>query len=835
MINEENLNKMYESILKEQELTTKELNECGFNSRDLATLIESGKLERIRRGYYSLRSIDDLFHYGKKLISMEENGKATACFEKCYELEPNHLETCFQLFLTCIQNRNYEKAFEYFERIYNTDNIYYTRDNNFYLYLLSMITKVPENHSQYAKFLKRGDIKIAVNDKRHKDIPAQNNIRILSLNQKFVLALKKINELTDQYEKVSIQDMITITLINQAREEQYRRRKHIIKLVNKKQYDEVIEYLETFQEQHNLSVAERYTLTLAKDLTGIIKTGIIPRKQALKTKNLSNAISGKNYELALKLSSKHIRKSNIEANSNVVYILLTEIQNLIDKKKETSSVKKENIEKPVKIEQEEKKQVIQQNTTIKLPSCREPFADIIGYLIKNDLDTSFRTLRNYLSNIRKTQYEFLIIDLIKISLIEKDSAFTKPMIALTYVSKEKFEFNISEYILNFYESLAQNEFEKARIYLDIISKSNNLGQDCTLTESLETVLNNTEKKLNYQENNELLNKVEQSLLTVKNNSIPLTVESPFDEKTPSTKQEVPSKKSPIKELPLSKNKDYNDYEFINQKLETLYEKGILLLKPMDSERIKGIHAIVKKIPDIASFSIGSGSSEQVVLRFKPYINKYVDFMRLSNEGKEAYKNGDYDTCISAYKQMLEFGDPKPFIYAKLGLAYMKKSDNDTATDYLTVATELSKKGNGKFDFTELIARLNGQVSKDDKDIHFIMPTYNFENDIDDYYGIEQVEQIAELVSSGMTIDEACLNMNLDDEQKSIVALIFARVCYAQENYAIGDQYLKKVEKTKKKSEFVKSLFEEVRKTKKFYKNRVEEGQKLLILTPKTKK
>lgn len=851
MVNEENLNKMYESILKEQELTTKELNGCGFNSKDLADLIESEIIERIRRGYYSFKAIDNLFYYGKKLISMKEYDKATMCFEKCYELDSNHSGVCFQLFLRCIQNKNYEKAFEYFNHIYNTDNKYYNADSNYYLYLLSIITELPENHRQYAKFLKLEDVRVDFNDKRYNDIPALNKVRILSLNQKFVVASKQLNELIKQNGRLSVQDIITKTLLSQAIEKQNRTKKHIVKLINEKRYEEVIEYLETLQEQHNLSLADEYILTLTKDLTEIIKTGIIQEKQVFSTDKIFDAISDKNYELALSLNLEYIRKNNIEVNDNAMYLLLTEINNLIANKKNVSSVVKKQIQeiKHAKLDQKNQKQIIPPKTTIVSSSCGNSFADIIEYLMKNDFDNCFRTLRNYLDSIEKKQYEFLIIDLIKISLIEGDTAFTKPMVALTHIARENFEFNISEYIQNFYETLAQNKFDRARIYLDIISRSNNLGQSCILTEGLETVLNNTEKMLNYQGNNEILDKVEQSIQNIKNNSISINISPHFVEQTSSAKPEVISSQSFSEETSMQKkeqsisktetnqpkNKDYNDYEFIHQKLETLYEKGILLLRPMDSGRRKGIQDIVKNIPDVVSFNIGPDNSRQIVLRFKPYINGYVDLKKISRAGNEAYKNGDYDDCISAYRQLLEFGEPKSFVYARLGLAYMKKFDKDTAISYLTVATELNKNENGMFDFTELIASLNGLISEEDKKPHVRMSASDFENDVDDYYGIDQVEQIAKLVSSGMTIDDACLNVGLADEQKAIVALIFAKECYAQENYIIGDQYLKKVERTRSKSKFINSLFEEVRRNKRFYKNRIEEGQKRLLLIPKIKK
>lgn len=843
MINEENLNMMYEGIIKNQELTTKQLNSYGFNSKDLADLIENGSLERIKRGYYSFISIDDLFYYGKKLISLKEYDKATVCFEKCYELDPNHPGVCFQLFLRCIQNKNYEKAFEYFDYFYDTDNKYYNADSNYYLYLLSMITELPENHRQFARFIKLEDIKVDLNDKRYNDIPAQNKIRISSLNQRFVLAYKQLNDLIKQNGRLSVQDIIIRTLLSQAIEEQYRVKKHIVKLINNKQYEEVITYLKNLQERHNLSTADKYTLFLTKDLMDIIKTGIIPEKKVFSTDKLFDAISGKNYELALSLSLQYNKKSNIEDNDNAMYVLLTEIQSLVDKKGQIQSMvleKQMQETKAIAIEQqEEPKQVMKDKTTIE-SSCSNTFADVIKYLMRNDLDNSFRTLGNYLDSIGKKQYDFLIIDLIKISLLEGDIAFTKPMVALTYVARENFEFNISEYIQNFYENLAQNKFDKARVYLDIISKSNKLGQSCILTEGLEQVLDNTEKMADHRQNNKILNKVEQP---IQNNPISVDAKPQYIKQIPSVVSKVASTQSTTDQKSIQKkeqskrqqsnNKDYDDNEFINQKLEKLYEKGMLLLRPMDSERRKGIHDIVKNIPDVVAFSIGSGKLRQIVLRVKPYIDEDVNFKELLRVGKKAYKNCDYDTCISAYRKLLEVGNPKAFVYANLGLAYMKKFDKETAIDYLTVATELSKKEDGSLDFTELILNLNGLIPSEDKKTYFKMTTTDFENDIDEYYGIEEVEQVAELISSGMTIDDACLNVGLDEERKNIVSLIFARECYFKENYSLGDQYMKKVERTKNKSNFVKTLFEEVRKYKHFYKDRIKGNHKTLMLNQHT--
>lgn len=857
MINEENLNKMYNGLIDERELTTKELNSYGFNSKDLTDLINHGIIGRRKRGYYSFLSIDDLFRYGKQLIASKEYDKAAACFEKCYELNPNHLGACFQLFLRAVQSKNYEKAFAYFEHFYDGDKEYYNNDSNFYLYLLNMITEIPEKYRKHAKYLKLEDIRVDFNDKRFNNPYSQNKVRISALNQKFTLAFKQLNELIKQHGKLSAQDIIIRTLLSQAIEVQNELKKNIVNLAIKKDYKEIISKLEQVQEQHHLSAADECILFLAKEVSKLEETGIIPEKEVISTNKLFEAINGKNFELALFLSKDYIERNNIDQSDNAIFILLRDITELVKTKTNKDEVR-QAVTSPVK----NAEPVTNINTATPKTSTTPminniTFATVIGYLMQQDFDNSFRALRCYLNDINKSEYEFLIIDLIKISLIEQDVAFSKPMIALTYISRENFTFDISVYIQNFYETLAQNKFTEARIYLDIISKSNKLGQNCVLTDSLEQVLNTTEKMLNYKRNNETLDRVDDSIKNVERESLNLmsvqqqVIEPPvqypisntpvyIDEEivdTPSEKT-IETRKviEPAKKIKISKPTSvyHDDLEFINGKLYELYEKGIVLLKPMDSNRRKRIHNIVKDIPDVASFSIESDSNRQIVLRFNPFMNKYLDFSAIAKKGNNAYNNGQYDDCIKSYRKLLEFGRPKSWVYARLGLAYMKKFDKDTAIDYLTIATALAKEEKVEFDFTELIASLKGLIDPEDKKPEVKMTTDDFENDIENYYGIKNINELAELISSGINIDDACATLGLNDEQKAIATLVLARECYAQENYTIGDKYLKKVEKSKNKTKFVTSLFEEVRKNKRFYRNRVDENHKPLVLTLKKK-
>jgi len=844
MINDETLKNLYEGVLNGSELTTKELNRYGFNSKDLSYLIEQGILERIKRGYYSFLKINDLFSYGKKLIVKKEHEKASKYFEKCFELDPTHSGACFQLFLRSINIKDYETAFKYFDVLLGTDNLFYTADNNFYLYLLSIITDVPDKHKEYAKYLKFEDIRVDFRDKRYQDIPQQNKIRSAVLQRKFPYALKQLKDLTNQHGSLTIQDIITRTLLFQATEVETISKDTLISLAKNKSYEDILDYLEEKQKRHNLSLTDSYILKLVNEIIDIEEKKRVPERKINQSENLFEAIDYKNYELALKLCEDYNNRNNIDCSQNTINLLLIDICNLIKQyslpNKEIEEIKKDEMA----VNNVEESILNSSNLSI----CAS-FSDVIGFLMKSDLENAFRTLTSYMESLNKKEYEFLIIDLIKISLIEKDVGFTKPMIALTYISRENFKFDISNYIQEFYVTLAQNRFDEARIYLDIISKSNKFGQDCILTDGLLQVLNNAETMIKNKTNNELLDNVENALVNSKNASISqskatsTTVklqETIIQTELPSVRENVEKTSSVTKkvEKTISTLETRNsEKEYIESKHEELLNgQGMILLKPMNDERRKRIQEMIKEYTDMVSFTIDNGNEKQIVLRYKPEINGFVDIKNLIQFGNQAYKQGNYDECIQNYLQILQFREPKTFVYAKLGLAYMKKHDKGRAIDYLTVATQLSKQEDGEFDFTELIAGLNGLIDKEDKKPCIKMKTYDFTNDIQNYYGIENFDEITSyILECGLDVESACKNLGMTEEQTDIVRLIYAREFYSQGDYYKGDQFLNSVEKNKNKTKFVLKLFEEIRRNKRFYFNRNSKKSQKLVLTLQPKK
>ena len=158
----------------------------------------------------------------------------------------------------------------------DTENPYYSADSNFYLYLLSIITDIPDKHKEYARYLKIEDIRVDFNDKRYQDIPQQNKIRIAVLQRKFPYALKLLNDLTAQHGSLTVQDIITRTLLFQALEVENKSKSTLIELAKNKDYEEIVNYLHAKQKRHNLSLTDTYTLKLVNEIINLQQTKHIP-------------------------------------------------------------------------------------------------------------------------------------------------------------------------------------------------------------------------------------------------------------------------------------------------------------------------------------------------------------------------------------------------------------------------------------------------------------------------------------------------------------------------------------------------------------------------------
>jgi len=268
-------------------------------------------------------------------------------------------------------------------------------------------------------------------------------------------------------------------------------------------------------------------------------------------------------------------------------------------------------------------------------------------------------------------------------------------------------------------------------------------------------------------------------------------------------------------------------ELVKQSYNKIVDKGIVLLKNLNSKQRKLVFKIVKNYSDMICFEIGPEDKVQMVLKYSPFIKEFLDMRELRKTGEKLYKNKEYDEAIKCYNKLLYFNKTRIFVYAKLGLIYMKKKDYPLAVDYLTVATELSKKEEKDlYNFSKLILTLKKQIIVNQKDL--TVEDFSSDDNLDE----KKIDEILNyILKSNLGFKKACLELGYNDLEIDRLILSCAKRYYTQGFNEIGDKFLEIFRKNKNKTEKSIEYYNEIVNNKKLYMNKENVSSKKLLLLP----
>ena len=803
MISIENLEKLYIGIGEENDLTTKQLNLYGFNTTDINKLIEGNVIERVKRGHYSFRDTDKLFDYGVKLAKGNNYDLANRTFLKCFELEPNNYKYCLQLFTVCIHEKEYDKAFKLYDRLYKLSNDNEKIDLRYYMYLLNYITDIPGKYKDMVEGTNYYSIKIPSDDKRYSDVISYNRARSTAIKGKFSSAWRILYAITIKNRGYTLQDIAEKNLLTQTITEEKKSRKVVNSLVSEKKYDAVIDYLENKRKKHKLNTIEEYIIKLSESYLIIKNSSTIPIEKNIDTDNLFEAIQANKFDLALKINNEFNKEREIANEDNTLNIILTDICKLIN------SLKKSNTNKKPDIVEEQQKEVKSDNN----------FMSLVSSLMSNDIDSAFKYLECYLLEIGKSEYGYIITNLIKLSILEKDIAYTTPMLELSLMNSNNYQFNINKYIQKFYLCLSSERLDEAEIYLNIISNAAKINNIDFNVKNLYKILENYQSRINYQANIPTFEKNSQP----QENNISYDKEGiedddVFDDNSQTNNEDIIREQSDIK--------------FIEKKHDELIRnKGIIILNSMNAERTEFILNEADKYLDMSAFTIVDDGKTRIVLKYNELDYEDFDVKALITEAIADYKSGRYKDNLDKQIKILETNvDQRSSNYAMIGLSYMKLYDIDKAIEYLTVANYLAKQEKSTREYGDLILRLKGEIDKKDIKPFVRMQQKDFKNDNDNFYGIKNFEELNTYIcESGLDVESACRSLNMSEEDIDVVKLIYAREYYTLGNKEKGELFLKSYEKSKAKTNKTKSIYKYLQHNKKYYKNRFEGEPRQLSL------
>lgn len=813
MVDNERLYKLYEAMMKVEFITTKEIKELGFTQHDIAKLVEDGTLIRVQRGFYNFGNVDSLFMYGKSLVDSKKREEGIEVFKRCYTLDKENVNVAMQLMLSSIKSKEYDEILKYYDVLYNSDNT--NKRYLYYLYLISYMVELPEHYKVIVKNLKPQDLMVEEIDPYTKLL---NNTIGLVFNGKLPYAYsRRAGWHSDKPQGVG--DYTEITILKEAVACNVVNKKKLEACIMEERYDEAVELLGQEAEVRELPVYNKYVNFLLNDLVRMINFKEVHEVITAKFQvtSLFSAIDNYDYELALRLSEEYNKANNLDNSKSLIYVLL---ERIIKLKKEILNIEDEEVvvDKDEQVVMSEIIDVEEETVDNSIT-----YSQVVGYILSNDESSYATALGTYLRELGVPYYYSLITNLIEISKI-KGLGINKVLTILTQIANDSYEFNEAEYIDLFYESVIRREFEVAKLYLIILEAVSSLSDEMI------SELNNVMKMYEYQ-NNEALDEgfevnetLEGQLEMDMSSTITVPSESVVDTKKV-TDQETYREAGFV---PIAKTKPYRkvnvteeyrqDEEFIDAKISELKEnRGLIVLKPMDNVRRKRIHDIVSHRREAATFSIGNDTNRRIVLRFVG--NVYVPLKETIKIADEAYYKKDYETALRAYLDILGTNSPKTFIYAKVGLTYMKMWKIDKAIEYLTVATELSKQNNEEFDFSDLIASLDGTIEEHEKKpkVRFRLEEFNAG---EDNFGVDRIDEMLTYKEvNEVDYETACEQMGFSYEEYLLSLLVLAKRAYENKQDDLGDKFLKMVEKSGNKSKKVVMKFQEVQRNKKFYKNR----------------
>ena len=450
------------------------------------------------------------------------------------------------------------------------------------------------------------------------------------------------------------------------------------------EYLKLVKMLEDIQDRRRFTFSEFCLYTLSKNMVGMVESGRVPKMGKCEDINFVEAIVKHNYELALQINRCSNGGDNC-SSSDAVSLML---QKIVDKKEELKLKRKaKNI-------------------------GSNEFAKFYNSLMNNDIDMALLNLDSYLIKMNKREYYSYVFSLIKLSLVEEDRDYVEPILALSDIRDDKFSFDILTNLQGYYLSMESKDYKRAIAYLNILSSAKDIpGVISVDTSELESRFFSVLKSEDIKDSDIVVDipKKKENILEEKTEDVVLEI-------IPEDKFEIIEEaKDNIADASVEETVrkiDVERYSGLSDVIDGINDgDNLVLLAPMNNEDTQNVLYLASCIPSIEVSLIDSVDSndKHILLRYNSQ-NTNTNGSELIREGNSAYFEKRYEDCIECFENFVSGrGEPRSFVYAKLGLAYRALGTNEgycNAIDYLTVATHKSNKYyDGDFDFTRIIGQL----------------------------------------------------------------------------------------------------------------------------------
>lgn len=331
---------IYEMMIKEMPLTELNLKQNGFTSEEIKEMINNQFLTEVN-GEYEINSVYSFYQYGIKKITLGYINEANICFKKCLEMQPYNRTYILQQTIDALTMENYKKFFDFFPMLDTKDTEENIKDNNLYLYLACLVTKVPFEYYERAMKFDYDDL-ILSPDCQVDYKEEENIIRGFIAKSRYKYALKLVNDFIATKKTDIVKMLVIKEFLHKVIKVENKIKYDLFQFAQKKEYANIVYYLDTRARRRYLKSNEVYIRMLAKTMIDLLETQVIPQVTVNKTSYMYDAIKGNNFELAKNLNYYYKKKNNRESiEGNMINMLLTDIIELINQIKNEKGMQAE--------------------------------------------------------------------------------------------------------------------------------------------------------------------------------------------------------------------------------------------------------------------------------------------------------------------------------------------------------------------------------------------------------------------------------------------------------------------------------------------------------------
>lgn len=352
-MNKDKLNLIYTLVSNGEILTKELLYKHNFTDADIENLIDDDRLYEAYEGEYDISYTTDLLDFAADMLIDRNYFIAEKAINKCYEEIPNDYEVINYKFMNDLsksyKTNDYKDVINYLVKMAKIADDYQKKDVNMYIYLLNIITTLPNDLKLTAKYMPLDDVYLNITDNRFIDIYNRNTIRKNAYFQKYSVALKETKNIEDKTYNNFVYDRTIARLIEESRYRQRKLNKKMLELAKNDEIEDIINLFIIEEDKRSLTRHEEYTLKLCKDLVNIRNSKIVPVPKIENNVNFNFMVDNHDYKGALNRVIELDKTSKLPLDETINYILLVKILKEIDNLKNTKKLSlNNNIDKPYK-------------------------------------------------------------------------------------------------------------------------------------------------------------------------------------------------------------------------------------------------------------------------------------------------------------------------------------------------------------------------------------------------------------------------------------------------------------------------------------------------------